>query len=144
MRTKLDEIVEEEGKSGGWHVQKEPEAPANLLRPTMDRIAERAFRHGVERGVATAPYMKDGRSYIVQPAPAEEKPIPAPDCPARCGGPHSLRASDGIYHCNTRKGQRRKAPTEVRWDPMQGEVWIGKGYRDFGQNIRSGKDRRKS
>jgi hypothetical protein len=103
MRTKLDEIVEEEVQRAGatFFTRTGPDEMGK-------RIAERAFRHGVEGGVATAPYMKDGRSYIVQPEPVGERPIPAPHCPARCGGPHSLRASDGTYHCNTRKGQRRK------------------------------------
>lgn len=78
-------------------------------------------------------------------APVGERPIPAPHCPARCGGPHSLRASDGMYHCNTRKGQQRK---QQWWTYVQ--VTDEKGCTLSYQNVkyptvdRRIKDRRKA
>jgi hypothetical protein len=96
MRTRLDEIVEEEtgeDASPGWHV----------------RIAERAFRHGVEQCVAS-PDWTGLQPSRVQPAPAEEKcrscwHTPHPGSPCSSG----LNECDNWRGCdNRRKGERRK------------------------------------
>ncbi len=60
---------------GGWYVgHGEPDQ----LGPTLRRIAERAFRHGVER---TKYELIQGWQENVQPAPTEEK------CACGCGHP---------------------------------------------------------
>lgn len=63
MRTRLDEIVDEETENGlRW---------SNAI---VKRIAERAFRHGVERAFWSA-CLTEREWHPVQPAPAEEKPL---------------------------------------------------------------------
>jgi hypothetical protein len=63
MRTRLDEIVEEELPLAGPFV--------GTIGEIGGRIAERAFRHGVER-VSEQLFKQPGR-LLVQPSPAEER-----------------------------------------------------------------------
>lgn len=84
-RTRLDEIVEEEFyKQGGPYTMEYGE-----------RIAERAFRHGVEQAMREWVAVKPGPA--IQPAPAEEK---------RCS--HCF-VDCKCFHCrgDRRKGERR-------------------------------------
>ena len=88
MRTRLDEIVEEEirAEAGDRHA-------GPMVAAICKRIAERAFRHGTERTHEAftgctigiwGPYDKLlVRGEEVRPAPAEEKWTPG-DCPL-CG-----------------------------------------------------------
>ena len=129
MRTRLDEIADNILKH--WHDV--DASPTKLIR---DGLSD-AFRHGVERAFDPFWWKDNVRLAAVQPAPAEEKDVvPAPHCPIRCGGPHSRR-SDGVFHCNNRKGERRKYH----------ENWMLGMYEDvFGLvrfDRRTGKDRRK-
>ena len=138
MKTRLEEIIEEESGPGGWFV--EQDGDTTHLGPTMRRIAERAFRHGVELGqFAGWIACKNGHGVFmgqeVQPAPARErhpeqdavhaaqaeryKPAPAEEkvpmrCPT-CGGlPHPYPPS-----LDRRKGERRVQ--------LNGTYWVATG-----------------
>ena len=137
MRTRLDEIVEEEirAEAGDRHA-------GPMVAAICKRIAERAFRHGVEQaGTGMHEACKVRYSGIhfdlrgVQPAPAEErhpeqdtvhaaqaeryKPAPAEEkvpvrCPT-CGGlPHPYPPS-----LDRRKGERRVQ--------LNGTYWVATG-----------------
>jgi hypothetical protein len=138
MKTYLDTIVEEELRAWPEFRDKGHVGPCRS-------IAERAFRHGVEQ-FARFGYVAEGRRHIVQPEPVGEKPIPAPHCPARCGGPHSLRASDGTYHCNTRKSERRRLKDGDWFCSLGGGLrfYTTAEHTPLWRDRRSGKDRRKA
>jgi hypothetical protein len=124
VRTRLDEIVEEEFEKVG----------RVLVFSTGEickRVAELAFRHGVERGIIEGRKFDRGSRVEgfdhVQPAPAEEN-VPV-RCPT-CGGlPHPYPPS-----LDRRKGERRVIRDSV----------IGRVLGAFPEmERRSGKDRRK-
>lgn len=80
MKTRLDEIVEEEGRR--WIELMRPAPWTGDQVVVAERIAERAFRHGAEMGgMAAISHCEQIRldkappefGYTVQPAPAEEK-----------------------------------------------------------------------
>jgi hypothetical protein len=83
VRNRLDEIVEEELRIGVLH------------SPTVRRIAERAFRHGVERAQQQPPHPS-----LIQPAPAKEELM----CWCSSSSPHPA-------HVDLRSRQRRKPDT---------------------------------
>lgn len=102
MRTRLDEIVEEEAKSGMWYIE---DGPSFYLGETMRRIADRAFQHGVYRAAQEA--LEPGIYWTkpVQPTPAGEKHFPRE-------GKHAPWCIDdahlfGTCVCGRRRGQRR-------------------------------------
>ena len=112
-RTKLDEIVEEELKR-----ERDMDQPLNnvysvnlgpAIARVCKRIAERAFRHGVERCAAHANTYPGPMN--VQPAPAEEKKRcecghedPGYDRPCL----YTTYKCEGGRHPDRRKGERRK------------------------------------
>ena len=116
MRTRLDEIVEEECIKG-------------YDGTVAKRIAERTFRHGVEQHAA----LTDGDSGAVQPAPAEEKyqikTVPWGSVP---GG-----------WINRRQGERRKG-REMCYAAMSLRPgwWCLNKITDHGCSSQSGLDRR--
>lgn len=95
MRTKLDEIVEEEmGEAHG---------PQITFGAICGRIAESCFRHGVERAQDREQW-NPGDPSKVEPAPAEEK------CPCGCP-PWDCCYKDpatGEVSRDRRKAERRK------------------------------------
>lgn len=144
MRTRLDEIVEEErcNAPGG-------EAQSRYSIAAVSRIAERAYRLGAaDQMVAVclastssgvAGYVRlDWINVNVQPAPAGEKPQ------ARCV--HGIVFTDWCHRCcDRRKGERRKCEAWVafgrytRYMRYDNETWTTSAAIDR----RSGKDRRK-
>jgi hypothetical protein len=143
VRTKLDEIVEEECKG---------------LDAIGKRIAERAFRHGVERGeeflrLTIQNLLKMDTDVLirgaerVQPAPAEEK-----SCFWRVEG--VTAQEEALRRCSSfteipdrRKGERRKGKETIN-------ALRGMGYLDdmriwrlisisWQRDRRTGKDRRR-
>lgn len=96
MKTRLDEIVEEEGRR--WVELMRPAPWTGEQVVVAERIAERAFRHGVEQcdHVGTTDINGDD----VQPAPSMEK------CCDWVDGPH-CHEGDRVFK-DRRKGERRK------------------------------------
>jgi hypothetical protein len=136
MRTKLDEIVEEECPMKG----------SFKASPWVHRVAERAFRHGVER--ARGWYLQTPAK-DVQPEPVGEKTYAHPGCFRNT--PH------GAYECveDRRKGQRRKGLEKqlvgiASVGPFMEHreslfcVSGGSGWGEWRTDRRSGKDRRKA
>jgi hypothetical protein len=122
-RTRLDEIVDQEYRPAGEH-------PSALWRALCLRIAERAFRHGVERGAAANARQYYLDTNLVQPAPAKEK-------------------WNTTWWGNRRKGERRE---EVNWPQNWVHGYDGENSRPIYQasehgafmyDRRSGTDRRK-
>lgn len=135
MRTRLDEIVEEECRRCGI----EP-APDGVIEDVATRCANRAFRHGVERQweVMDIWGLEKKHSIIsppVQPAPAGEK------CPTR---PHGWTPECGFDH-DRRKGERRKITpwTRERYGRREYWGWVDGKETGSGYDRRTGKDRRK-
>ncbi len=144
--TKLDEIVDEE--FAYWRPSDPPRAYGrDCAIDGGKRIAERAFRHGVERGVHAAVRDHPGITMFdsVQPAPAGEGE-------ARPGFHESYcddrrRHTPGNGRCDRRKGERRKVVSDgaLRLDGYCGKQ---KMYFDvkvylWRDDRRSGLDRRK-
>ena len=133
-RTRLDEIVEEEAKSGMWSIGPEG-TPSHYLGVTMRRIAERAFllakdmAYGVADDVSNDPHFDTAARWHageiarhirerIQPAPAsaEEKRTTGLGTVNHSGfmGCRCMRAKDAEYPSSfwicgdDRKGERRK------------------------------------
>lgn len=94
MRTRLDDLVDEEFRTEGWH---------SSMKFAAKRIAERAFRHGAEMGgMAAVRLCEQIRlekappefGYEVQPAPADEKAC------TNCG--HTPHGTDQCKRCASR------------------------------------------
>lgn len=128
MRTKLDEIVDEEIMPESEHVS----ATDSLYRDQVLRVAERAFRHGVEQFYREA--MKDRPPFEiltvngkfmspdgVQSAPAEEKKSTG----CRCENHDKCTAHCAVHGCpkfgwfaDRRKGTgRTSGESETRPTP---------------------------
>ena len=138
MRTRLDEIVEEERAClNGWAAY-----PAGL-----HKIAERAFRHGVEQAHGVFAYL-DPNGRNVQPAPAEEKP----QCSCRsvgiCCTPNVIHRTDGPCFMDSRKGERRKGTEDQACvlPPLDGKdvspIYQFNSRMFWLRDRRTGKDRR--
>ena len=129
MRTKLDEIVDEESGQKPFATQEK-----------CDRIAERAFRHGVEQALFAewgAQRPMTGlhiRSGAVHPAPAKEPTrfYLAPWC---TDAAHIF----GPCMCDRRKGERRRKHKEF----FYGVRYHTKGLYTSEPDRRSGKERRR-
>jgi hypothetical protein len=117
MRTKLDEIVDDEYRPGSMTEEWE-RAP---WRQSCKRIAERAFRHGVEQSKEAywVMFQAGGDLGVIQPAPASE---PEKWCKDRRKGErrkHTIQTTGWIY---TRDGIERNGgiyhekDTQWRWD----------------------------
>ena len=144
-RNRLDEIVEEEARPGRWFV--DLSGDANHLGPTMKRIAERAFRHGVERGWKIA--MADSSfAPVIQPTGAEEKCRCGPEPHAPHEPPYHIREwGYGSRYPDARKGERRMGnealnlvhgPTRPETRP----IYQVSDYGSWQYDRRSGDDRR--
>ncbi len=162
-RTKLDEIVDEELRAG---IDR-----GDPCRAFGTRVAERAFRHGVEQTKKAATIVEprvwlgqimDGaeiRWGDVQPAPAEENTSVQEYCD--CGmyamrhvrQPNCSTVSFSSWHryADRRKGERRKSYCgSCNHDSHRGRVCqfndrceCCAGWIPFWCDRRSGKDRRK-
>jgi hypothetical protein len=147
MRTKLDEIVEEEIPRESHYT-----AHVEVVRTWGKRIAERAFRYGCERHALWVKSVVDASPNIV-PAPAEEK-----FCLKCKHGEHdgiclfmvvnlnSMTTPSGTCDCGDRRRGKRRSGCEhgtgymtyVRHLQYDGRDWTCGGI-----DRRSGKDRRR-
>lgn len=142
-RTRLDEIVEEAAKNWPQPPGLTFERCAEYLKRT---VAERAFRHGVER---TSPVLCSACSIYVgriQPAPAEEK-HPSTFYPEHW---HDGRHVDPklCWRCSDRRrGERRKfmARREIgtTLSCQGGWFYVTDNGNTLRRDRRSGEDRRK-
>lgn len=141
MRTRLDEIIEFEVRASGFGSWNTESSDLTTLPATVKRIAERAFRHGVEQLMKNVFVSYDTEN--VQPAPAEEKPEGG-----RYVCPHERCQ---MHHPDRRKGQRR-APDNwpMNWvhDPLgklpSQPIFQRHNHGSFEYDRRSGRDRRKA
>ena len=142
MRTRLDEIVEEEirAEAGDRHA-------GPMVAAICKRIAERAFRHGVERGWKIA--MADSSfAPVIQPTGAEEKCRCGPEPHAPHEPPYHIREwGYGSRYPDARKGERRMGnealnlvhgPTRPETRP----IYQVSDYGSWQYDRRSGDDRR--
>lgn len=140
MRTRLDEIIEFEARASGFGSWNTESSDLTTLPATVKRIAERAFRHGVDRTMETfIPEIAAGvKIPFVQPAPTEEKKAAVPGshhtyyrenwwcCDMAYPGTTLVPApKGGFYPCgcrnDRRKGERRKRPGDRRFEhPLVG------------------------
>lgn len=145
MRTRLDEIVEEE-----WTTLFPARSigPTDRMRARDQRIAERAFRHGVERR-DKHPYFGTCSPPDVQPGPPGwrwEQPAPAGEKWYRTTTMDYGTKTVTIDHSpDRRKGERRKvaAWTRVFYGERQYWGWVDGKETGGGRDRRLGKDRRK-
>jgi hypothetical protein len=154
MRTKLDEIVEEEiaeARRVYW-------TASDLVETLGGRIAERAFRHGVEQGAHGAIHATkfidavnpEEFSYRVQPEPVGEKKVRCPHYWTGRGDGLCLLVEGhvGLHEfTDRRKGLQRRKGLESR--QVYGRDGVVVGIYQFNSNMfwfvdRRIKDRRKS